>query len=69
MSTDTEKLTEVTRELAVMIRRFPGQIARGEVTHVTAQFRIKVMRDIALDYQKRIEQQKPQLPLDSAANE
>lgn len=48
--TDEEKLNEITRELAMRKKVYPGLIARGSLTMANASRQIDIMRAIANDY-------------------
>ncbi|RPH76015.1 hypothetical protein EHM76_00240 [bacterium] len=55
--TDVQKFDELTRELAMRIRHYPAMIERGVLTEKIAQYRIKLLQQIAFDYRARIDLQ------------
>jgi hypothetical protein len=52
--TDTDKLTELEREIAMRRYVYPGQVRLGLLNEATAARRIAILEAIADDYRARV---------------
>ena len=63
MISTARKLSECERELRLRYRVYPRWIANGQLTELQAKRRIETLEEIASDYRRQLETERPQLPL------
>ena len=55
MFSDQEKISELTREVAMRRTVYPGQVAQGKLTPHAAQRRIEILQEIIAEYRARVQ--------------